>query len=128
MYEWATIADFEGKTVVSISASFPDYKPVKTGAEEIYFKFSDNTVYKMYHSQDCCETVYLEDIIGCPLTDFVGQTILAAYETGEEGEEGSGHQTWTFYSLLAFKPFVTLRWYGTSNGYYSEGVTIEKIL
>lgn len=117
----------EGKTLTKVSVNLRGDNPVEKGAEEVYFRFSDGSTFKMYHRQDCCETVYLEDIIGCSLGDFVGETILAAYETSNHGEAGQGSETWTFYSLVSQKHFVTLRWYGTSNGYYSESVCVEQI-
>jgi hypothetical protein len=101
--------------------------------EELIFVTSDGQTYKMYHEQDCCEGVSIEDICG-DLQDLVGEPITEASEetsqTNPEGVKVSQYQesfTWTFYKLGTRKGSVTLRWYGESNGYYSESVDFRKV-
>lgn len=49
----------------------------KKGDERLIFHTLDNKQYIMYHSQDCCEHVYLEDICG-DLSDLIGSPVLNA--------------------------------------------------
>ena len=87
----------------------------------------------MLHDQDCCEHVYLEDVNG-DLGDLVGVPIVTATEESS-GENPPGVETplgsddsftWTFYRISTIKGTVVLRWYGSSNGYYSESVGLNK--
>jgi hypothetical protein len=114
------VADFLGKVFSSITKS----------DDELIFFVDGVATYKMYHSQDCCEHVYLEDVIG-DLDDLIGAPLHEAEEVSNNDDEPlSEHEesyTWTFYKLGTSKGYVTLRWYGSSNGYYSESVDIEDL-
>jgi hypothetical protein len=102
----------------------------------------------MYHEQNCCESVYVEDING-DLNDLVGSPILRADErtnvkkygrdVNEDGdpigdpppENDDDYlpelQQWTFYGLSTIKGSVDFRFYGSSNGYYSVSVTTRMV-
>lgn len=76
------------------------------------------------HYQDCCESVSIEDICG-DVEDLVGSPILMAEEVSNVGDVPAcdyESYTWTFYRFGTAKGNVTVRWLGTSNGYYGEGV------
>lgn len=105
-----------GKTVLEIQVCKDELNQ-----DEINF-ITEEGKYVMTHEQDCCESVYIEEIVG-DLMDLVGSPILMAEESSNEGEtEWEDTYTWTFYKLATNKGYVTIRWYGESNGYYSEEV------
>ena len=105
-------------------------------SEVILFVTSDGDVYKLYHDQDCCEDVRVDDIIG-DIDDLIPQTILLAEvvssdntddnNTSAKNPEYDDSYTWTFYKLTTRWGSVTIKWYGSSNGYYSEKVTFAQI-
>ena len=97
------------------------------GNESLIFRLKDGDVFKMYHDQDCCEDVYLDDIVG-DLNDLIDSPIIMAELSTNSGDlEDCNSYTWSFYKLATIKGYVTLRWYGESNGFYSEEVEFEKI-
>lgn len=99
--------------------------------DEIIFTLENGERYHLYHSQDCCESVYVEDVIG-NLDDLIGVPLLMAEEASNEPEPPfTGNYvpesyTWTFYKMATVKGYVTIRWFGESNGYYSESVDFGK--
>lgn len=113
------LTEFVGKTMTS----------VLRGGSEMIFASSDGSRWKMFHQQDCCESVSIEDICG-DLDDLIGSPILLAEESSSRENPLSEYDEsfrWTFYKFATAKGHVTIRWYGSSNGYYSESVDIEKI-
>lgn len=120
----ADLKDMLGKTLAGV-------ENVKN--EELVFTTTDGKIYKLYHDQDCCENVSIESIVG-DLEDLVGEPLLVAEEsTSDEHPEGyisEGYEesfTWTFYKFATRKGYVDVRWFGESNGYYSERVDFAEI-
>ena len=95
-------------------------------SEEIIFELENGDKWKMYHSQDCCEEVWLEDING-KVEDILNTPILKFDEKVQDDEEAYESGTYTFYTIVTEKGYVDLRWHGESNGYYSESVDFTKL-
>jgi len=121
MKNYAEFKDLLGKTLVSI----------KKSDDELIFTTTEGECFKAYHSQDCCEYVIIEDIEG-NLDDLIGNTLTQAEESTNSKDtfnkiEYPESFTWTFYKLATIKGYVTIRWLGESNGYYSESVDFIKL-
>lgn len=82
-------------------------------------KLSDGSIVVMGHEQDCCESVTIDEISG-DIRDLYNHPILVADETESHSEDESGTETWSFYKLATVNGWVDIRWYGLSNGCYSE--------
>lgn len=125
----AEISDLIGKTLIAIEY-LEEY-------DQLIFHCENGEKYKMYHYPDCCEIVTIDDING-DLDDLIGTPILVAEEvsnykpvskkdkqqTIKSNKHGSC--TWTFYKFRTIKGSVDIRWFGESNGYYSESVDFIK--
>lgn len=118
------IEELKGKVLVSVEG--------EKGGEEIIFTTKEGEKYKLYHDQECCESVIIQDICG-DLGDLVDSPIVMAEEVIHRNENPpdikppkyQDNFTWTFYKLATLNGYVTIRWYGESNGYYSETVDFE---
>jgi hypothetical protein len=109
--------DLVGKLFLKVDVSN------NNGDDRITIYSNEGFIYEMYHEQDCCESVYIKDICG-DLDDLIGSPILVAEEVSQNDDEASESGTWTFYKLATEKGWVTITWYGESNGYYSESVDV----
>lgn len=118
-------SELSGKTLQSISGG--------VGDEEIEFITKEGEKYTLRYYDDCCAQCSVEDICG-DLSDLIGSPILLAEETLSNDnppgvtppEEYQYSFTWTFYKLATTNGSVTIRWYGSSNGCYSETATLER--
>jgi len=121
------ISDLLGKTMVRVEQTDVD------GEDALVMETDGGMVYTFAHRRDCCESVTIEDIAG-DLSDLVGSPLTMAEESSQDGKEAGlafpngytpGSSTWTFYKFATVKGYVDVRFFGESNGYYSEGVYLS---
>lgn len=131
-----SIGDLVGHVLSSASLN-------KERTEILFSASGERMIWRMYHRQSCCEDVYVEDICG-DLEHLVGRPIISAEMSSNSGEVGDEYDTslahktegltereqssytWTFYKITTMAGSVTIRWYGTSSGAYSEEVDFIK--
>lgn len=99
---------------------------IEVSDEIITFYCENDITFCCKHDQDCCEDVHLSETIG-DIDDLLYCPVMAAEEvsSGFETPKNINAESyiWTFYNVETQKGFVTFRWYGESNGYYSESVS-----
>jgi hypothetical protein len=105
---------------------------VENKGDKILFVADSGERWLMHHLQDCCENVRVDDICG-DLDNLIGVPVVEAFEKSNSenppGIKAPKYQdsfTWTFYTIVTSKGAVTIRWYGESNGYYSESVDFDR--
>lgn len=116
------IPELMGRTFATVAA--------KEGEEEMLFTDASGRWVKFYYEQDCCASCSISDIVG-DLSDLIDSPLVVAEEVSSEdeppkaGEYGAPESfTWTFYRFGTVKGSVTVRWFGESDGHYSEEVTM----
>lgn len=120
-----TYTEFSGKIIEEI-------RGCKKHSNEVTIKFTDGTSLKFYHQQNCCETVLLEDFDTAP-EHLINTNIISIEERKYLDSENAvkplndlaESYTWTFYIIKTSKFTMWMRWYGESNGWYSEEVDID---
>ncbi len=108
------------------------FTSVVNNEDTLVFTDNEGSTYEFYHDQDCCENVYIQSVVG-DLEDLVGSPLLVCEEVvSDENPEGVTKEyqdsfARTFYKFATRKGYVDVRWYGESNGYYSESVDFRKV-
>jgi hypothetical protein len=127
-----TVKSLQGKTFKKV---YVDKEGHSNDAVVFISQYTNGQDFKLTHRQDCCECVIVEDVVG-DLSDLENTPIVEAKVVTNRGQrwgkentsEAKGPYdeswTWTFYDFRTMKGSVTIRFYGTSNGYYSEEVNV----
>lgn len=108
--------DLLGKTLTRIEYS---------GLYELHL-YTENEHYMMTHFNDCCESVYLEDVAG-DFEDLLNYPLLMAEEASNIEEmcnPDDRYDKWTFYKLATVKGYVTLKWDIDLDSWYSKDVSL----
>ena len=116
----------EDSTKAAIGKTLESWREVDK--EELTLYFDDYSSGCFYHSQDCCESVYLYGESYKQLNDFIGKSISSI--TWKEETDPNVYECYDSATLTTiFITFegsegnpVIIQFFGSSNGYYSERV------
>lgn len=116
------LSDLVGRTLRTVT---------QNGRESIRFESITGEQWEMFYEPDCCASCEIEDVVG-DLDDLVGVPIIMAEAGTNHGNPRPSEYpdesfTWTFYRFATAKGYVTIRWYGSSNGYYSETASFRRV-
>jgi len=129
-------SELKGRHIVSVEGLEPD-------SESATFHCADGSEWRMYHGQDCCESVSIVDVVG-DVADLIDAGVLDAREETNSDSDPEDYAakrttedpdwnkwrdsyTWTFYIIQTTKGAVTIRWLGESNGYYCEVAQFDRV-
>jgi len=95
--------------------------------ERIVFILNTGDAFVLHNASEgdygCDCSIKLIDIEG-DLFDLIDRPLVVSEEASHHPEEGCcKSETWTYYRFATPKGFVSLRWHGSSNSYYSETVS-----
>ena len=111
------IGSLVGKTILAVEGC-------NVGSESILIRTDAGTM-RLYHTQNCCESVRVEDVNG-DSEDLIGGVVSIAEERSNQEEDDWGCRTkWTFYTIRTSKGDMDLRWLGRDNGYYGVSVWVR---
>ena len=113
--------DLEGELITEI-----DVIDNENQNNQVLITTASGRQFLIHHSQDWCEYVRIEGIDG-EFRHLVGKVIEQASEVVEDCSEGYESATRTTHTFKADKNTVVVRWFGESNGFYSESVDITEI-
>lgn len=130
LYNEAVLTKILGQTPLEVE--------MKEGEEVAVIRTVEGNELLLQYEHDCCASCKIVQIDGDPKDLLGAPLVMAEVITGEslgfnedldengrdtsEDRWGDSH-TWTFVKFATVKGYVTLRWYGSSNSYYSEEPT-----
>lgn len=121
MAESANFSDLIGEHIFKVDIN-------RSSEDEIIFYTLSGKRFRMHYEHDCYAHCSIEDIVG-DVEDMEGYVVDAREESNSDNPKSDPDEsfTWTFYILQTVKGCVTIRWYGSSNGYYSERASFQRL-
>jgi hypothetical protein len=107
----------------------------QASSDHLSLECEDGSIYEMLYYAECCASCELIDgledlqaLIGhkIEVAEEVESREMPADKAADSEYSNPDSFTWTFYTIRTNQGTAVLRWYGSSNGYYSESVTFEQ--
>ena len=123
-FGWDSIHDSNHRVSDLVGELIIDIK-INNWENEMIFITESSGYYEMFlffHENECSESVTINDISG-DLSDLIDHPLLKASVDKNNDPipptyHDEGSHLWTFYNFATEKGYVTIKWFGASNGYY----------
>ena len=87
---------------------------------EVSRNHGDSFFAYLEHEQGCCEDVYLESVDSTIGPDDLPVLVYSASEEYVQKDTEEGSETSSWYKIQTDKGYLTARFFGSGNGFYSE--------
>lgn len=94
---------------------------VNVGRHALHLQLANGKKFGFWHERECCETVEIDQVDG-DIDDLIGTPLVMAEVVSERYNGDDSLCVYTFYKFATVNGYVTVRWNGTSNGYYGVKV------
>lgn len=112
-----SLNDLFGRKIESVEGCYK-------GSNFMKIKFTDG-ISVVFQPSNLCANVEIDDVNGDP-QGMVGHLIkkveVVSNKQFSAKDEYTKNYLWTFYKFATLDGYIDIRWYGTSNGWYSEEV------
>lgn len=113
----------KGKTITSID--------IDRENDEVILTIENGNKYKLYHDQNCCESVVINKICGDISKVINSPLINVKYKVLDNDPKWyktdyDDSHTWTSFLFETENGGLEIIWLGESNGYYGEGVSVDE--
>lgn len=120
----------DGENGEFVQSQYPNQIEAVAVHNDVLYLCTRQAIFAIRHEQDCCEDVWFvdgEEDISDMVGDYLVKIRIDVSPQDRDSNRIDECSTWTFVTIQTLRNSYSFRWYGESNGYYSETVQLDDI-